>query len=303
MQCERAADNSRSNSQNGIERRYTSCIFIVTNTVAAYQQVKREEEESADKDKGTAYSACSSDYSGCYTNAPQSGLCDQQIDCANTEHCDDSSHHCVANQCSGTPPACDFTSAVCTTNGGTWNCGFDESPIIIDLGGNGYNLTSAVQGVKFDIRGDGIKRLVSWTKAGDDDAWLVLDRNGNGRIDSGREMFGNFTAQPSSSNPNGFLALAEFDKSSAGGNNDGMIDRRDSIFTVLRLWRDLNHNGISEPNELRTLDQSGVESISLSYSLSRWVDSYGNQFRFKSTAHFSTLPRVRFVYDVFLVTK
>lgn len=181
----------------------------------------------------------------------------------------------------------------------------DCSPIIIDLTGDGFFLTDVAHGVKFDIANTGIHIQIAWT-ANSNNAFLVLDRNQNGVISSGAEMFGNFTSQPSSPNPNGFLALAVYDDPANGGNGDGVIDARDAIYSSLRLWVDANHDGISQPGELYTLPAMGVMSISLEYSLSKRTDEFGNVFRYKAKVNQGLHGESdvgRKAYDVFLVTQ
>ncbi len=187
-------------------------------------------------------------------------------------------------------------------------CG-GTSPIIVDTTGHGFELTSASNGVVFDIRGDGHPIKLAWTAAGSGNAFLALPHNG--RITSGKELFGNFTAQPpcpdgGRSCLNGYRALAEFDRPENGGNGDGIIDSRDAVFSQLRLWIDANHDGISQPNELHTLPELGVYSISLKYRDDQhYYDPYGNWFHYQSALNpdpaDGTSKDGRTTYDVFFV--
>jgi hypothetical protein len=170
-------------------------------------------------------------------------------------------------------------------------------------------LTSVEEGVIFDLDGDGTTELVSWTARDSDDAFLVLDRNGNGVVDGGYELFGGATPLSwTASGPratHGFEALAWFDLRDAGGNADGWIDSRDEVFTMLRLWRDANHDGISQPDELLTMLDSDIARIALDVTESRRRDQYGNVFRYMARVQSrdrgnGTEPVYRLAYDVYL---
>lgn len=199
----------------------------------------------------------------------------------------------------------------CRAAGKSWEpahctCTFlsDPSPILVDTLGNGFDLTSKMEGVRFDLNNDGVKESLSWTSPNSDDSWLTLDRNGNGTIDGGSELFGNFTPQPTQPagvEKNGFLALAEYDTPANGGNGDGVISQSDSIFSSLRLWQDLNHNGVSEPLELFGLNAAGLTAIDLDYKTSRRKDQHGNEFRYRAKVIDASGTQLgRWAWDVFL---
>jgi len=177
-------------------------------------------------------------------------------------------------------------------------------PIVIDLDGSGFALTAAQAGVKFDFFGNGKPLQMPWTAAGSRTGWLALDRTGDGRIESGAELFSNVAPQSGSlaKIKLGFRALAAYDLAANGGNGDGVIDSKDAVFAKLLAWVDSNHNGVSESSELLTMQQAGIQSISLKFSLSKWTDAYGNQFRYRSRIAFAgSVPAGdRYVYDVML---
>jgi len=176
------------------------------------------------------------------------------------------------------------------------------SPIVIDISGDGFDLTNAANGVLFDLNGDGvISSRLAWTSYNSDDAWLALDRNENGLIEKGAELFGNFTDQPPSTHRNGFEALALFDEPQNGGNGNGRLDAQDSVFVQLRLWQDVNHNGVSEMDELHSLPSRGVAAIDLDYRQSRRRDQHGNRFRYRARVRDVQGAYVgRWAWDVFL---
>ena len=183
-------------------------------------------------------------------------------------------------------------------------CNDFSSPIVVDVLGDGFNLTNTQNGVIFDLNTDTVGERVSWTAVGADDAWLALDQNSNGMIDNGAELFGNYTLQsppPPGEGRNGFLALAEYDKPINGGNGDGLITQSDSIFASLRLWRDVNHNGNSEPAELSNLQTANLATLELDYKVSKQTDQFGNQFRYRAKVKDSRGGQFgRWAWDVFL---
>ncbi len=132
------------------------------------------------------------------------------------------------------------------------------TPLALDLDGGGVATTSRAGGVTFDLLGVGPMKT-AWVGPGD--ALLVMDRDGNGRIDGGAELFGETSNQGLVPAGDGFQVLAELDSPAMGGNGNGRVEAGDLFFSQLELWQDRNTDGISQPGELMSLADAGVTSL------------------------------------------
>ncbi|HSE21590.1 MAG TPA: hypothetical protein VLB68_08010, partial [Pyrinomonadaceae bacterium] len=206
------------------------------------------------------------------------------------------------------PPSCELLPELCEN--GIWSfqwCGCVpyNTPIVVDVAGDGFDLSTSAAGVSFNLNNTGGREQLAWTNTGSDDAWLVLDRNGNGTIDNGTELFGDVTPQPmppSGEKKNGFRALAEYDKPAHGGNGDDQITPSDGIFSRLGLWQDTNHNGVFEREELWTLTATGISSLELDYREFKKTDVNGNEFRYRAKVKNVQGQQLgRWAWDVILI--
>jgi len=137
---------------------------------------------------------------------------------------------------------------------------FGTDPLVFDLDGDGIELISADQGVQFDLDGDGTGENIGWFGA--DDGMLVSDVNQNGQIDDMSEVVSpnfQYNSVNTSAAGDSLDALAMFDD-----NDDGEINSSDQIFGDLRIWKDANTDGITDIDELLTLQEANISSISLS---------------------------------------
>lgn len=192
-------------------------------------------------------------------------------------------------------------SELCSAQGPEYNWNGSEcvyspgSPIVIaTTRWARYRFTSREDGVLFDIDGDGVLEQVAWTRPDSGVAFLALDRDGDGLITSGRELFGNHTFPESS---NGFDALARTAMDTNGGVKRGSVSSDDPVYAQLLLWTDRNHNGMSEPSELRPASEI-VSDIGLGYYASDRQDRFGNLYIYQGwaavrTAHGRNRLRVR----------
>jgi hypothetical protein len=176
------------------------------------------------------------------------------------------------------------------------------TPVVIALG-NTFHFTGTDVSVAFDLDADGDLESTSWAAGDQGTALLFLDRNGNDRVDDGRELFGGATPQPVSDEPaNGYAALRVFDRPDGGGDGDGYLSSRDSIYPSLGLWLDRNRDGVSQPDELTTLAAQGIELIDLHPVESNRRDEHGNQLRWTSHVRFARGWRPAGADVIFLTT-
>ncbi|NUE79808.1 hypothetical protein GYX91_00815 [Snodgrassella sp. ESL0304] len=171
-------------------------------------------------------------------------------------------------------------------------------PLVLDLDGDGIETVAAggFKGAMFDHDKSGIQTATGWVKP--DDGFLVVDRNGDGIINDGSELFGDGTILSDGSKAtNGYQALSEFDS-----NGDGIINDEDVNFNQLKVWRDLNQDGISQENELFTLKELGIKSLKLQYEDTNTALGNGNILAQKGSYETidgteRTMGDLNFMYD------
>jgi hypothetical protein len=224
--------------------------------------------------------------------------CGENGDCCNN-NCNPESYKC-GDTCHLAGSLCGNNADCCSgsCNPDALTCNAPYSPILINIANSGSDhLTSAADGVIFDIDADGTTERVAWTSAQSSVGFLAWDRNGNGTIDDGSELFGTATRlRDGTLASNGFEALREWDS-----NGDGRIDSADPMYGKWRVWFDSTHNGYSESHELFSLPQVGIKSLLTQYRESRRRDQYGNAYKYEGIALLRSDHReevVRRIFDV-----
>ena len=163
-----------------------------------------------------------------------------------------------------------------------------NSPILVDLDRNGFQLGEFNEGVWFDLLGVGEPRYIQWVAPDREDAFLMVDWNGNGLVDDGSELFGNGSRlwlEGGILAPDGFKALAQHDDPKLGGNGDGNITADDEIWNQLALWVDSNADAICQPDEMRYLEEMKLDRFETAAKRRGQRDSNGNLMTFWSWAH------------------
>jgi hypothetical protein len=191
------------------------------------------------------------------------------------------------------------TVLLCLVAASAWS---QCSPIVVDVNKDGIKLGPAGRGVSFDVNADDFPDFVQWVRPGGDEAFLALDRNHNGIVDNGMELFGVGTPLFAGGKaPNGFVALAELDQPMVGGNDDGVISSEDAIWPELSLWLDSNADGVSTPNEMRRPEALGFQSFGTIPKVRRLKDEAGNTLPYWAWATTATAPKKAIMVDVYFL--
>jgi hypothetical protein len=219
-------------------------------------------------------------------------------ECQCASYCD-TGNHCTPGYSPPPQPTCNTSAGYFAVSDGCgcWRC--VTSPLIVNLAAGGPPLMSdAGRGVLFDLEATFVPEWVAWpTEPGA--GWLVLDRNNNGVVDNGSELFGTATVLASGAiAKHGFEALKELDD-----NADGYITPSDAAYSVLAVWADRIRNGQTDPDELISLADAGISSIEVNPRESRQKDRWGNVFSLRSKVEVSVRSQSRFLYDVWPVTR
>jgi hypothetical protein len=187
---------------------------------------------------------------------------------------------------------------LCLLSGHVWG---QCSPIVVDTRRDGIDLGPAGRGVSFDVNADGLPDLVQWVRRRGDEAFLSLDRNRNGLVDDGSELFGVGTPLfEGGTAPNGFVALAQYDRPLLGGNDDGVISRADAIWPELSMWLDVNAEGVATRDEMRRPEHFGLTSFGTIPKVRRYIDPAGNSLPYWAWAGAGRRARAIMV-DVFFL--
>ncbi|CDG95127.1 Complete genome; segment 14/17 (modular protein) [Xenorhabdus bovienii str. puntauvense] len=172
-----------------------------------------------------------------------------------------------------------------------------ETPLVIDLTGDGIATIKENGNIFFDHDNNGIIESSGWIES--NSAFLVWDKNKDGKINNGNELFGNNSILKNGTQAdNGFAALADLDD-----NNDGVFDQNDSLWNSLELWIDYNRDAITDSRELHKLSESGISSINLAYKENGFKDINGNVHKLESTVNWNNGNITKIVDVYFAVNK
>ncbi len=177
-----------------------------------------------------------------------------------------------------------------------------NSPLVVDINHNGLDFSGPEGGVWFDLYGIDEPVHIQWLRPDTDDAFLVLDLNENGVVDSGAELFGQGSMMwlEGRKAHHGFEVLAQYDLESLEGNHDGVISPHDGVWQNLYIWNDRNADGLSSAHELTQLSEADLGRFLLSPKVRRQTDQHGNKLKYWEKAFTgSHPPKPYWVVDVF----